>query len=68
MTFKLYESLGLDRNASPEQIKSAYRKLAMQNHPDKGGDAEKFKEIAAAYDVLGDEQKRNEYKNVICLK
>lgn len=61
MTYKLYESLGVDKNASPEQIKAAYRKLAMQTHPDKGGDPEKFKEVSAAYDVLGDEQKRNEY-------
>ena len=64
MTYKLYDVLGVDKNAPPEQIKSAYRKLAMQNHPDKGGDAEKFKEIAAAYDVLGDEQKRNEYNQL----
>ena len=64
MTHKLYDVLGVDKNASQDQIKSAYRKLAIQTHPDKGGDAEKFKEIASAYDVLGDEQKRNEYNQI----
>ena len=61
MTYKLYHVLGVDKNSSQDQIKSAYRKLAIQHHPDKGGNAEKFKEIASAYDVLGDEQKRNDY-------
>jgi len=61
MTYKLYDILGVDKNSSQDQIKSAYRKLAIQHHPDKGGNAEKFKEIASAYDVLGDDQKRNDY-------
>jgi DnaJ family protein A protein 2 len=64
MTFKLYESLGLTQNASPDEIKKAYRKLAMQYHPDKGGDSEKFKEISHAYDVLSDEGKRDEYNQL----
>lgn len=44
--------LGVEKSASKDEIKNAYRRLAAKHHPDKGGDAEKFKEIAAAYDVL----------------
>ena len=45
-----YETLGVDRNASVDEIKKAYRKLAMRHHPDKpGGDAEKFKNINQAH-------------------
>jgi molecular chaperone DnaJ len=56
-----YEILGVPKNASVDEIKRAYRKLAHQHHPDKGGDAEKFKEINEAYQVLGDPQKRAQY-------
>jgi len=63
-THKLYDVLGVARNSSPEQIKAAYKKLAIQNHPDKGGDSEKFKEISAAYNVLSDEGKRKEYDQI----
>lgn len=60
-----YELLGVDRKASPEDIKKAYRKLAMQYHPDKNKDDKtaeaKFKEINEAYDILKDEQKRAAY-------
>jgi molecular chaperone DnaJ len=56
-----YEILGLSKDASQEDIKKAYRKLAVQHHPDKGGDESKFKEIAEAYDTLGDEKKRQQY-------
>jgi curved DNA-binding protein CbpA len=51
-----YEILGIEENSSSEEIKKAYRKLAVQHHPDKGGDENTFKEINEAYDVLGDEQ------------
>lgn len=61
----LYKVLGVEKTASQEEIKKAFRKLAIQYHPDKNpGDAaaeEKFKEINAAYSVLGDEQKRTQY-------
>jgi molecular chaperone DnaJ len=60
-----YETLGLDRNASPEEIKRAYRKLAMKYHPDRNpGDKkaeEQFKEAAEAYEVLSDPQKKSTY-------
>lgn len=58
-----YNILGLSRNASQDDIKQAYRKLASKHHPDKGGDTAEFQKIQAAYAVLGDEQKRKEYDN-----
>jgi DnaJ-class molecular chaperone len=56
-----YSTLGVSKSASQDEIKSAYRKLAKQHHPDLGGDADKFKSINEAYDVLGDPNKRAEY-------
>ena len=59
-----YETLGVDKNASADEIKSAYRKMAKKYHPDvnkEEGAAEKFKEIGEAYSVLGDESKRKMY-------
>ncbi len=57
-----YETLGVQKNASDEEIKKAFRKLAHQHHPDKqGGDEKKFKEINEAYQVLSDKQKRSQY-------
>lgn len=53
-----YETLGLKRGASPEEIKKAYRSLAMKHHPDRGGDEKKFKEISEAYDILSDPNKK----------
>jgi curved DNA-binding protein len=53
-----YSILGVKRGASPDEIKKAYRSLAMKHHPDRGGDEKKFKEIAEAYDVLSDPQKK----------
>lgn len=58
----LYQILGVSRSASQDEIKRAFRKLAHQYHPDKkGGNEQKFKEINAAYQVLGDEKKRAQY-------
>ena len=62
-----YEVLGVQRNASKDQIKDAYRKLAMQFHPDRNkeiGAEEKFKEISEAYAVLSDDQKRQQYNTL----
>ncbi|USN53823.1 MAG: molecular chaperone DnaJ [Candidatus Nomurabacteria bacterium] len=57
-----YEILGVSRNASQDDIKKAYRKLAHQHHPDKkGGDEAKFKEVNEAYQVLGNADKRAKY-------
>ena len=61
----LYEILGVERGSSPEQIKKAYRTLAMKYHPDRNPNdteaEEMFKKVNEAYSVLGDEQKRKEY-------
>lgn len=57
-----YEVLGVKKDASADEIKKAFRRLAVQYHPDKeGGDEAKFKEINEAYDVLKDSQKRQRY-------
>ncbi|MGE4554992.1 MAG: molecular chaperone DnaJ [Candidatus Paceibacterota bacterium] len=56
-----YKILGVDRNASQEEIRKAFHKLAHQYHPDKGGDPEKFKEINEAYQILSDPVKRAQY-------
>ena len=60
-----YKTLGVDKKATPEEIKKAYRKLARQYHPDRNpGDENaetRFKEISQAHDVLGDPEKRKQY-------
>lgn len=61
MTHKLYDTLGISRSASHDEIKKAYRNAAREHHPDKGGDDTKFKEILNAYEILSDKDKRNQY-------
>lgn len=58
-----YQILGVNQNATQDEIKKSYRKLAVEHHPDKGGDENKFKKISEAYDTLGDETKRSQYDN-----
>jgi len=64
MTFKLYDCLEVEKSASKEEIKKAYKKKAIQCHPDKGGDPEVFKEVSRAYQVLNDDEKRKIYDQV----
>ena len=60
-----YEVLGVSRNASAEELKKAYRKVAMKYHPDRNqGDKQaenKFKEASEAFEILGDQEKRSRY-------
>ena len=58
-----YSTLGVAKTATPDEIKKAYRKLASQHHPDKGGDTAKFQEIEEAYRTLSDPEKRAQYDN-----
>jgi len=58
-----YQTLGVSKTATPDEIKKAYRKLASQHHPDKGGDKAKFQDIQAAYDTLSSPDKRQQYDN-----
>ncbi|HEY0948037.1 MAG TPA: DnaJ C-terminal domain-containing protein [Candidatus Paceibacterota bacterium] len=61
MAKNYYDILGVDKKATKDDVKKAFRKLAQKHHPDKGGDEAKFKEITEAYSVLGDDKKRREY-------
>lgn len=56
-----YDILGVSEDASQDDIKKAFKKLAVQHHPDKGGDKAKFQEINEAHQVLGDQSKRQQY-------
>lgn len=56
-----YEELGLARDASADDIKAAYKRLAHETHPDRGGDAERFKRVRIAYEVLSDPTRRQRY-------
>jgi DnaJ-class molecular chaperone len=58
-----YQTLGVKTSATADEIKRAYRKLASQHHPDKGGDVKKFQEIEEAYRILSDPQSREQYDN-----
>lgn len=58
---KLYETLGVPENASPNEIKSAYRQKAKETHPDTGGDPEKFADVSRAHAILISPEKRKKY-------
>lgn len=58
-----YRTLGVAKNATPDEIKKAYRKLASQHHPDKGGDTATFQKIEEAYRILSDPQQKQQYDN-----
>lgn len=59
----LYETIGVNREASQRDIKKAYREKALRLHPDHGGDEKEFKSLALAYRILSDEEKRKRYDN-----
>ena len=61
MSENLYDILGVSKSASSDELKRAYKKLAIQHHPDKGGDEEIFKKISNAYSILSDDKKKAEY-------
>merc|ERR1712125_85220 len=58
---KYYELLGVEKTATYDEIRKAFRKKALKEHPDRGGDKEKFQELNAAYEVLSDKEKRDIY-------
>ena len=58
-----YNTLGVAKNATPEDIKKAYRKLASQHHPDKGGNTATFQKIQTAYETLSNAEKKSQYDN-----
>lgn len=58
-----YSILGINKNATSDEIKKVFRHLALKHHPDKGGDQEIFMKINKAYEILGNEEKRKEYDN-----
>jgi molecular chaperone DnaJ len=58
-----YDVLGVKKDATEKEIKKAYRDLCKEYHPDKGGDADKFKEIGNAYDILSNPEKKQNYDN-----
>ena len=64
-TKTFYDVLGVERNASDEEIKKAFRKLAVKYHPDRGGDEAKFKEISEAYETLSNPEKRKQYDQML---
>lgn len=61
MNKDLYETLGVDKKASPEEIKKTFREKSKTAHPDKGGNTEEYQQISHAYDVLKDAKKRQRY-------
>jgi curved DNA-binding protein len=64
-TKNFYDILGVSRDASQDEIKKSFRKLAQKYHPDAGGDEQKFKEISEAYETLSNPEKRKEYDQIL---
>ena len=58
-----YDILGIDKNATKQEIKKAYNRLSMKTHPDKGGNEYLFNKVSEAYNTLYDDKKRREYDN-----
>ena len=58
-----YSTLGVNSNATPQEIKKAYKKASMQHHPDRGGNSDEFVKIQAAYETLRDPAKKQQYDN-----
>lgn len=67
MSLTLYGTIGVDRTATAEEIKVAYRAKASEHHPDRGGDHAVMAELTVAYDILSDAQKRSAYDDQLNL-
>lgn len=67
MALTLYGTLGVDRVAAMDEIKAAYRALAREHHPDRGGDHEAMAQLTVAYDVLSDVDKRTSYDDMLAM-
>lgn len=65
MALTHYGTLGVDRTATPAEIKTAYRAKASEHHPDRGGDHETMAALTVAYDTLGDEDRREAYDEML---
>lgn len=65
MKINPYQILGVNPKSTPDEIKTAFRRLVLIHHPDRGGDAETFKKIEYSYDILSNPSKRREYEQQV---
>ncbi len=65
MESTLYDILNLEKKATTQDIKQAYKKLAMKHHPDRGGDEDTFKQIGRAYDILSNDEDRVTFEDYL---